>query len=66
MEKLFSEIGVIATGIIGLAIIAVLVGSNARTGEVIRESGNAFARALQAATGPVTGGYGGSLRVGNF
>lgn len=59
MEKLFSEIGVVLTGIIGLAIIAVLVGQNARTASVIRESGRAFTGALRAATGPVTGGYSG-------
>lgn len=63
MNNLFSEIGVIATGIIGLAIIAVIVGQNAQTAKVIQAGGDAFSDAIRAATGPVTGGGIGSLRL---
>lgn len=45
----------IATGIIGLAIVAVLVSNKAQTGSVLGAAGSAFANALSAATGPVTG-----------
>lgn len=45
----------IATGIIGLAIVAVLVSNKAQTGSVLGAAGSAFANAISAATGPVTG-----------
>lgn len=45
----------IVTAIVGLAILAVIVGRQSKTGEVIRESGNAFTKALQVAISPVTG-----------
>lgn len=45
----------ILTGIIGLAIVAVLVSNKAQTGSVLGAAGSAFANALSAATGPVTG-----------
>lgn len=47
--------------IIGLAIISVLVSSQAQTGTVISQAGNAFANLLGAAESPVTssGGLGG-------
>lgn len=58
-DRIFGEIGVIATGIIGLAIIAVLVSRNADTSNVIKSAGSAFSGALGAAVSPVTGGFGG-------
>lgn len=65
MDKLIKEFGVIAAGIIGLATIAVLVSRNANTSGVIKESGNAFANLLRAATGPVSGGgFGGGTGFG--
>lgn len=56
MDRIVSELAVIAAGIIGLAIIATLVSRNANTAKVIESSGSAFANAIRAATGPVTGG----------
>lgn len=50
------QIATIATAIIGVAILAVLVSKNAQTPAVIKAAGNAFSGALNAATGPVTGG----------
>lgn len=69
MNKVVGEISTIAVGIIGLAIIAVLVGTNSKTAEVFGAAGSAFSGALGAAMQPVTGGRGayGNLRVpGNW
>lgn len=46
----------ITTAIIGVAIIAVLVGSNSQTASVLGAAGNAFSKALGTAVSPVTGG----------
>lgn len=45
----------IAAGVIGVAIIAVLVSRNAQTPQVLGAAGSAFSNVLSAATGPVTG-----------
>lgn len=45
----------IVSGIIGLAIVAVLVSSNAQTGTVISQSGTALSNIIGAAVSPVTG-----------
>lgn len=56
-EHLFTSITSIALAIVGLAIVATLVGSNAKTGSVINSAGQALAADIKAATGPViTGG----------
>lgn len=59
MNQLTETIITIAVAIIGLATIAVLVGRNARTSEVIRSAGNVFNTALGTAISPVGGGGGG-------
>lgn len=46
----------IAVAIVGVAILAVLVGTKSRTAEVITSAGNAFTSALKVAVSPVTGG----------
>lgn len=58
MNTLVKELGVIAAGIIGLAMFAVLVGQKSKSTEVIRAGGGAFAHAISAAVSPVTGGAG--------
>lgn len=58
MNSLWSGIVTIAVAIIGVAIVAVIVSRNAQTPQVISSAGNAFAKALSAATGPVSGGMG--------
>ncbi len=64
MKGFFQEVGVVLTGIIGLAIIAVIVSRNAQTPQVIGSAGDAFANALQAAVSPITGsGFGGGLNT---
>jgi hypothetical protein len=52
-DKLVADIATIATGIIGLTIIAVLVSKQAKTGSVITSAGNAFAADLKAAVSPL-------------
>lgn len=41
--------------LVGLAALAVLVGSRSRTSEVIGATGEAFSSAIKAAQGPVLG-----------
>ena len=69
-DQLIGGVVTVATAIIGVAIIAVLVGSNARTSQVISAAGNAFAGALGVAEGPVTGnsfgGVSGLSSLSNF
>jgi len=55
-DQLIGGVVTVATAIIGVAIIAVLVGSNAKTSQVISSAGTAFSGALTAAEAPVTGG----------
>ncbi len=55
-NQLFDSIVTIAVAIVGVAILAVLVSRNAKTSEVITSAGSAFAKALGAATSPVSGG----------
>lgn len=54
-DHLVTSIVTVLTGIIGVAIIAVLVSQKAQTGSVISSAGNAFANDLSAAVAPVTG-----------
>jgi PRD1 phage membrane DNA delivery len=55
MDRAFETIVTIASGIIGVAILAVLVSNKANTAGVLGAAGSAFSNALSAATGPVTG-----------
>ena len=56
MERnLWEPVVTIAAGVIGVAIIAVLVSKNAQTPQVLGAAGSAFSNVLSAATGPVTG-----------
>lgn len=55
MNNVLEPLVTVAAGVIGLAIIAVLVSKNAQTPQVIGATGSAFSNVLSAATGPVTG-----------
>lgn len=57
-SELINSLVVIATAIVGVAILAVLVSRNAQTPAVIKAAGNAFSTSLQAAVSPVTGSVG--------
>lgn len=58
MDSLTSGIITIATAIVGVAILAVLVGQRSKTADVITAATGGFATALRAATSPVSGGFG--------
>jgi PRD1 phage membrane DNA delivery len=53
--KFGDSIITILTAIVGLAVIAVLVGKNAQTGSVLTAGGNAFSSVIKAAVAPVSG-----------
>lgn len=55
-DQVIGGIVTVATAIVGVAIIAVLVGSSSQTSSVVQSAGNAFSTALRAAEAPVTGG----------
>jgi len=61
MNSAVSAVVTIATAVVGVAILAVLVSRNAQTPAVIKEAGDAFSGILRAATGPVSGGFGGNI-----
>ena len=63
MNDLTQAVVQIALAIVGVALLATLVSRNANTSGVINAGGGAFARGIQAAVSPLTGGgmFGGSL-----
>lgn len=66
MNELTNALVTIAVAIVGVATLAVLVSRNAQTPQVVQSAGNAFAQALGAATGPVTGGFSGTIPTYGF
>jgi hypothetical protein len=62
MDRLTESVVTICVAIIGLATLAVLVGKNAQTSNVIKSAGGAFTSALGVAVSPVTNGGG----MGNY
>jgi len=54
MDKLGDSIITVLVGIIGLATLAVIVGKNAKTSEVITSFGGFFTSAIKAAVAPVS------------
>jgi len=55
-DQLIGGVVTVLTAIVGVAIIATLVGSNAKTSSVISSAGTAFSNALSAAEAPVASG----------
>jgi hypothetical protein len=55
MDRIMETVGTVAAGVIGVAILAVLVSNRAQTGNVLAAAGGAFSNVLSAATAPVTG-----------
>jgi hypothetical protein len=55
MNSAGSGIISVLTAIVGVAALAVIFSRGANTASVVRETGNAFADALNAATRPVSG-----------
>jgi hypothetical protein len=54
-RSVFEPVTTIVAGIIGVAIIAVLVSNKSNTSGVFAAAGGAFSNALSAAVSPVTG-----------
>lgn len=54
MEKEFGWIGGVIAALIGLAIVAVIVGKNAQTGSVLTSAGQALSGVIGAAVAPVS------------
>lgn len=57
-DQLLSSLVAVATGIIGVAFLAVLVSKNSNTSAVIGASGTSFSQSLATALSPITGGGG--------
>ena len=55
MREIGADVVLLVSGILTLAIIAVLVGRNSQTGSVITSSGNALSSVITAAVAPVSG-----------
>lgn len=56
----------IAAGVIGVAILAVLVSRRSATPQVIGAAGSAFSNVLSAATAPVTGAASPPVNTGGY
>lgn len=56
----------ITAGVIGLAIIAVLVSKNAQTGSVLTSAGSALSSVIGAAVSPVSGASGNSFGSASY
>lgn len=54
LGRIVPDIVAVLTAIVGLAVIAVLVGKQAQTANVISAAGKAFASDIGAAVAPVT------------
>lgn len=55
-NKVIEALVAIATAVIGIAIIAVLVGRQSQTASVISSAGSAFTGIIREAVSPVSGG----------
>lgn len=55
MSNISEPVVTVLAGLIGLAMVAVLVSNKANTGNVIGAIGGAFSNAVSAAVSPVTG-----------
>lgn len=65
MGDAMEKVTTIAVAIVGVATLAVLVSSRAKTSDVIGAAGKAFAGALSVAVSPVTGSNTGGGLGGN-
>ena len=73
-NNFMGQLVVVLTGIIGVALVAVLVSRNAQTPAVINSAGNALTNFLGTAVSPVTGGasggtggrFGGGINLGSL
>lgn len=61
MDNAFREVIAIFSGVIVLAIIATLVGTQAQTANILTATFKGLGGAIGAAEAPVTGGTGGAI-----
>lgn len=54
-DDILGSIVTILVAVVGVATLAVILSKNSNTANVVTSGGNAFAKILGAATGPVTG-----------
>lgn len=66
MKNISDGVILIATALIGVAIVAVLVSQKANTSNVIKALTGGFASDLQAAVSPVSGGTTGLGGISSF
>lgn len=59
MDNALGQVLAIFTGLLTVAIVALIVSKNAQTGNIIQTFTSGFATDLGAATAPVTGASGG-------
>lgn len=55
MNELWSSVTAIALAIVGVAVLAVIVGKNSNTSGVISAASSGFSGALSTALSPITG-----------
>ena len=55
-DKIIEGLVSVAVAVIGIAIVAVIVGRGSQTASVLSAGGNAFSSIIKAATSPVAGG----------
>jgi len=54
-DKIFADVVVVATAIVGLATFAVFLSNKADTANVISTAGTAFGNVIKEAVSPITG-----------
>ena len=64
LEKISVLFVGVVSGVIALAIVAVIVGQKARTTDVLQAGGTALSGIISAAVSPVTGGAGNTFGYG--
>jgi hypothetical protein len=52
-DRIFNDLMAIAAGVVGLAIVAVIVSNQAKTSNIISSAGTAFSGILKEAVSPV-------------
>lgn len=67
MNDFLTVIVAVVSGVIGLAILSVILGKNSNTAGVLTSGGSALSSVIQAAVSPVSSSYGsGNLGASSF
>jgi hypothetical protein len=62
----WGTLSAVGLGIIGVAVLAVVVSRNSNTAGVVTATGNAFSQSLGVAVSPVTGSGGAGSSIGTL